>query len=216
MAKRKTSRRKTAAKTGAKAVQDRLKHRLEQEKGLARADLAVAAAATEAGRSKAVRPLTWLGEWADQPPLMAGSLALAGIGAVRVDDRMRRAGLRALLDVGLAVGAAKVGKKMIGRTRPARLVDQRVHAFHPGGPRTHDWNSFPSAHSAGGFAAARALGRDYPKLAPQGLSAAVSAGAFKVLRGDHFPSDVVAGLAIGLCAEAVAAAVVPSKHDRQA
>jgi membrane-associated phospholipid phosphatase len=198
---------KTAAR--AKSARARLKSRLSHEKGLAHADLAVAAAAAKAGRRPAVKPFALLAEIADKRPLLAGGIAIAGIGALRGDRRMRRSGLRMLLAVGLALGATRLGKSRIGRTRPDRLVDEGQHAFHPGGPDAHDWNSFPSAHSAGGFAAARALGRDYKWASPPGLSAAVTAGGLKVLKGDHFPSDVIAGLAIGWCAEAIAAAVIP-------
>ena len=94
-----------------------------------------------------------------------------------------------------------------------KLVDEGRYAFHPGGPTSHDWNSFPSAHSAGGFAAARALGRDFRWISPPGFGAAVAAGGLKVLKGDHFPSDVIAGLAIGYCAEALAAVIVPVEEE---
>ncbi len=119
------------------------------------------------------------------------------------------------LAVGLATTMAKVGKKAISRSRPGKLVEEHRHAMFTGGPDEHDWNSFPSAHAAGGFAAARALGRDYPVFAPQALTGAVIAGGLKVLKGDHFPSDILAGIALGAAAEAMAHAIVPMNERSQ-
>ena len=123
---------------------------------------------------------------------------------------MQRAGLRMLLAVGLATSLAKAGKKLVSRTRPDALVDEHRHALFRGGRNTHELNSFPSAHAAGGLAAARAAGRDYPIFAPPALSSAVLAGGLKVLKGDHFPSDILAGLAIGAAAEMIANKLIPS------
>ena len=194
-----------------------LEDRLAQSRGLVRADLSLAAAATKAGRRPALKPVAQLAEIANRPPLLAVAVAIAGAGLLRRDRKMRRAGLRMLLAVGLATSAAKMGKKAISRSRPTQLVDEQRHAMYPGGPDAHEWNSFPSAHAAGGFAAARALGRDYPLFAPQAITTALAAGALKVLKGDHFPSDIIAGLAIGAAAEAIAEAVIPvEERDHEA
>lgn len=192
-----------------------LEDRLKQSKGLMRADLSVAAAATRAGRRPGIKPVTKLAEIADRPPLLAAAAALAGLGLVRRDRKMQRTGLRMLLAVGMATTAAKLGKKAIARTRPDRLVDEHRHAMYPGGPNAHDWNSFPSAHAAGGFAAARAVGKDYPIFAPQALTTALAAAGLKVLKGDHFPSDIIAGLAIGAAAGAVAERLLPVEQDEE-
>jgi membrane-associated phospholipid phosphatase len=191
-----------------------LEARLAQSRGLARADLSIAAAATKAGRRKALKPVAKLSNAADKRPLLAVSAAIAGLGLIRGDRKMQKAGMRMFLAVGLATTATRLGKHAISRTRPTQLVDQHRHAIFPGGPFEHDLNSFPSAHAAGGFAAARALGRDYPLFAPQALSAALAAGALKVLKGDHFPSDVIAGLAVGAAAEAVAEAILPVEKNK--
>lgn len=186
-----------------------LEDRLQQSHGLARADLSIAAAATKAGRRPALKPVAQLAEIADRPPLLAIAAAVTVAGLVRRDRKMKRTGLRMLIAVGLATSIAKTGKKLVSRTRPDTLVDDHRHAMFRGGPNENAYNSFPSAHAAGGFAAARAASRDYPVFAPQALSSAVVAGGLKVLKGDHFPSDILAGLAIGAAAELVANALVP-------
>ncbi len=192
-----------------------LEARLAQSKGLVRADLSVAAAATKAGRRPGIKPVTGLAEIADRPPLLAMAVAVAGVGALRRDRKMQRAGLRMLLAVGLATTAAKLGKKAVARTRPDKLVDEHRHAMFAGGPNAHEWNSFPSAHAAGGFAAARAVGKDYPLFAPQAFTTALAAAGLKVLKGDHFPSDIIAGLAVGAVAGAIAEKLVPVKEDER-
>lgn len=186
-----------------------LRDRLQQSRGLARADLSLAAAATKAGRRPALKTITRLAEIADRPPLVAISAAVTVAGLIRRDRKMKRAGLRMLIAVALAASAAKTGKKLVARTRPTKLVDEHRHAMYRGGAHDHDLESFPSAHAAGGFAAARAASRDYPIFAPQALSTAVVAGGLKVLKGDHFPSDILAGLALGAAAELIANAIVP-------
>lgn len=192
-----------------------LEDRLAQSKGLVRADLSVAAAATKAGRRPEIKPVTGLAEIAARPPLLAAAAALAGVGLLKRDRKMKRAGLRMLLAVGMATTAAKIGKRAIARTRPDKLVDEHRHAMFAGGPNEHDWNSFPSAHAAGGFAAARAVGKDYPVFAPQAFTTALAAAGLKVLKGDHFPSDIIAGLAIGAAAGAIAETLVPVEEDER-
>jgi undecaprenyl-diphosphatase len=186
-----------------------LEDRLHQSRGLARADLSIAAAATKAGRRPALKSVTKLAEIADRPPLLALSAAVTVAGFIRRDRKMKRAGLRMLIAVALATSAAKTGKKLVARTRPTKLVDEHRHAIYRGGAHDHDLESFPSAHAAGGFAAARAASRDYPLFAPQAFSTAVLAGGLKVLKGDHFPSDILAGLAIGAAAEMIANRLIP-------
>lgn len=194
-------------------TKSKLESRLAQSRGFVRADLSVAAAATKVGRRPAVKPIAQLAEIADRQPLLVLSAAIAGLGLIRRDSKMKRTGLRMLLAVGLATAAAKTGKKLVSRTRPKTLVDEYRHAIFRGGPNESDYNSFPSAHAAGGFAAARAASRAYPLFAPQALSGAVIAGGLKVLKGDHFPSDIIAGLALGAAAEMVAHAIIPADED---
>lgn len=199
---------------------DKLASRLAQSHGLTRADLSLAAAATRAGRRPGVKLAAQLAEIADRPPLLAASAVIAGIGLVRDDNRMKRAGLRMMLAVLLATSAAKLGKRVVSRTRPNKLVDEQRHALYLNGelfgrPRDHDLESFPSAHAAGGFAAARALSRDYAALAAPALGGAAATSSLKVLKGDHYPSDIIAGMVLGVIAEEIAHLAVPTHRRRR-
>ena len=59
--------------------------------------------------------------------------------------------------------------------------------------------SFPSAHATSSLAAATALGRVQPLARPYlfGLAAAICVG--RPYLGMHYPSDVLAGAALGFC-----------------
>jgi membrane-associated phospholipid phosphatase len=61
-----------------------------------------------------------------------------------------------------------------------------------------DAHSFPSAHTACAFAAAVVLSRRWPRLRPAFYLGAAGVGAARVLWLRHFPSDVLAGAAVGM------------------
>ncbi|MEG0441462.1 MAG: phosphatase PAP2 family protein, partial [Oscillospiraceae bacterium] len=67
-------------------------------------------------------------------------------------------------------------------------------------------NSFPSGHTCAAFAAAGVWMRTLPKTWAKwtALAAAVLMGFSRLYVGVHFPTDVLAGLAIGLiCSQIV-------------
>ncbi len=57
--------------------------------------------------------------------------------------------------------------------------------------------SFPSAHSTTSFAAATAYSRALPSAAPMFYAVAGALGLSRPYLGVHYPSDVVAGAALG-------------------
>lgn len=106
--------------------------------------------------------------------------------------------LKDAIYIGTSVGEAVVLtyglKYAVGRERPYERYPDRVHAYS-----LEDSPSFPSGHTAAAFSLATSLSIKYPKwyvIAPSALWAC-SVGFSRMNEGVHYPSDVVAGAAIG-------------------
>ena len=67
-------------------------------------------------------------------------------------------------------------------------------------------DSFPSGHSTASFAVATVMAKRFPVAAPVCLGIALFVGISRVLRGSHFPTDVMGGAVIGILSGCVAAA----------
>jgi membrane-associated phospholipid phosphatase len=123
----------------------------------------------------------WLG--------IAAGLAIAG------GRRGRRAALTGTVAIGVTSALVNLGvKSLYARQRPDRagagVPDQRQVPM----PSS---SSFPSGHSAAGFAFASAVGRELPWLG-SGLRFAAAAVAYsRVHTGVHYPGDTVVGALIG-------------------
>jgi membrane-associated phospholipid phosphatase len=116
-------------------------------------------------------------------------LALGLAGAALDPDLRRRSAWRRGMRVVLGAYAANQAMKVVVR---------RPRPDLPGLPPvtpTITGLSFPSAHATTSFAAARA----YSRLAPQSAlyAAALALGLSRPYLGVHYPSDVVAGAALG-------------------
>jgi membrane-associated phospholipid phosphatase len=168
-----------------------------------KADIAVARKAGSVRHRPVMKLAADISDVADQPPLRAIGAATMVVGALARSERMALAGVRMLAAHQLATSVKNVIKHSIDRTRPERVLDGKKYVS---GEARHDsspWSSFPSGHTAGAVAVARAIGRDYPSAAIPALTLAVAAGAIQVPRGKHYVSDVIAGAVIGLAAEYV-------------
>jgi diacylglycerol kinase family enzyme/membrane-associated phospholipid phosphatase len=119
----------------------------------------------------------------------------AGLAATR-SKRTRRAALRGVASIAIAsVSANQVVKPLTRRLRPAEeiAIGRRLVRM----PRS---TSFPSGHAASAAAFTTGLALEIPALAaPAGVLAA-AVGASRVVTGAHYPSDVVAGFALGTAA----------------
>jgi len=122
----------------------------------------------------------------------AGWVGVGAWLALRDGPRGRRAAVASvgamLLTVALVQGSIKA---LLPRRRP---FHRRLAVVV--GRRPVD-SSFPSGHTAGSFAAATALGLFYPRRRPAALGLAAGVGLSRVYLGHHFPSDVLAGGALG-------------------
>jgi undecaprenyl-diphosphatase len=132
---------------------------------------------------RALAAYAWAGEW--------GRVWIAAALAGALADRgRRRRWLRAALGVPLTLSANYCVKRIVRRRRP------RLEGIEPAG-RVPTSLSFPSAHAATSFAAATMIGALAPPLRPLLYGAAALMAFSRPYLGVHYPSDVVAGAAVG-------------------
>src|SRR5262245_10894003 len=135
---------------------------------------------------------------------IAGGLALCG------GPRGRRAAGHGVIALAIAAAVAN---------GPAKLLVRRRRPFHRSQPALIHMprsTSFPSGHSAAAFAFAAAASAELPPLAPVLLPLAAAVAYSRVHTGVHYPSDVVAGIAIGIGAGAVARGLAASVRSQGA
>lgn len=171
------------------------------------AELALADRALDAGRHPLVRLAGKASEIADQPPLVALSAVAIVAGATIRSSTIARMGVRMLLSHALATGAKTLIKHSVDRTRP-KAKQAKGYTLASGGKHGPDLASFPSGHTAGAVAIARAIGRDLPETAILGAVGATAIGAIQIPRGKHYLSDVLVGAAIGAVAEVIVSATM--------
>ncbi len=119
---------------------------------------------------------------------------LWGIGSLWGKKAFQRAGIDGLIAHGLAGIAVQTLKHLIGRPRP-RFAHQEAWEYGPSWQVGLD--AFPSGHAAASFAVAAVLARYFPKSAGLWFGAAFFVGAARVVRGSHFPTDVLGGAVLG-------------------
>lgn len=110
--------------------------------------------------------------------------------------KTRKAGIVSLLAMLLGMLCTNVTlKHLVGRSRPWLTVEGLIPLIEEPDP-----NSFPSGHTCAAFAAASAWWRTLPELWMKvtGVALAAAMGFSRLYVGVHFPSDVLAGMAVGL------------------
>ncbi len=108
-------------------------------------------------------------------------------------ERAGRDALAAFVTAGLA---AQLFKHLIGRPRP-RFAHQEALPFDYGPSLQVGLDAFPSGHATGSFAVAAVLARAFPTGAWAWYGGALLVGASRVVRGSHFPTDVLGGAVLG-------------------
>ena len=105
----------------------------------------------------------------------------------------RRAVVSAGLSAGLALALAGILARLVDRPRPFVAHPHAVHLFaaHAADP------GFPSDHATAAFAIATALLLRDRRAGAFALAAATVLAATRVAMGIHYPSDVLAGAALG-------------------
>lgn len=113
-------------------------------------------------------------------------------GGLRFRD-WRRASVAAVLSAGLALAIGKVISELVDRARPFVADPHGVHLFssHAADP------GFPSDHATAAFAVAVAILLRKKGWGAAALLAAAIVSVGRVALGLHYPSDVLAGAALG-------------------
>lgn len=173
-----------------------------------KADVAVAEAVAPYRQTPLVRALSAFSKLGDQPPMRVISGAVLVSGLLSDNQRLKRAGVRMIAAHTLATLAKNFVKHRVDRTRPDQLVDKGRYKMEPGQSDKHEENSFPSGHSAGAVAVGRAFAREFPEYAVLTESAASLIALGQVPRCTHFPTDVMAGSAIGFVSEWLVSRVI--------
>jgi undecaprenyl-diphosphatase len=160
---------------------------------LAAVDLAVFKAIEDQPASALDRPLRALSRSANRSFIWG---VIAAVLAAGCGPSGRRAASRGLASIGAASILVNLGlKSFLRRDRPRRSGRQhltRRHVRMPASP------SFPSGHSASGFAFATAVGMEMPLLAFPLLGLASAVAYSRVHTGVHYPGDAIFGSLVGV------------------
>lgn len=124
--------------------------------------------------------------------LIGGGLLAAG--ALWHRQTFRWAGIHGLVAYAIAGVTTQLLKHVIGRPRP-RFTHQ--HPFDSGASLEGGLDAFPSGHASSAFALAAVLARYFPRGSWIWYGAALFVAISRVIRGSHFPTDVVAGSLLG-------------------
>ncbi|HEX8442875.1 MAG TPA: phosphatase PAP2 family protein [Allosphingosinicella sp.] len=182
---------------------------------LQEADAAVTQTVLPVQHSRFVRIAGTISEIADQPQMRSLSAALIAVGLLGRHRRLARAGIRMLIAHELATATKNFVKNRVDRTRPRSLDDGEEPRLRPGDNHDKEETSFPSGHSAGAAATARAFAREFPEYRIPAYAGAGLVSIAQVPRCAHYPTDVGAGLAVGLASEAVVAWLFPGPRGER-
>ncbi|MFI5673899.1 bifunctional phosphatase PAP2/diacylglycerol kinase family protein [Streptomyces cellulosae] len=134
--------------------------------------------------------------------------ATAAAMAASRTPRARRAAARGLASLSLAsLTINTLGKRSVRRPRPVLDPVPLVRRLK----RQPITTSFPSGHSASAAAFAAGVALESPSWGAAVAPVAFSVAASRVYTGVHFPSDVLAGAALGTGAAFAVRALVPTR-----
>ena len=188
---------------------DTLEHpSVETVNALEEADVLVAEKLVPHAERGLVKAIGEISDLTDQEPFYAASAAVIGVGAVLRNGPTFRAGTRILASHLLATALRGVVKRLVDRTRPIAAAKKGEYELSEGERYESDFNSFPSGHTAGAVAVALAVGRAWPGARNTAVGLAAVAALAQVLRSKHYLTDVIAGGAIGIVAEASVARLI--------
>lgn len=117
-------------------------------------------------------------------------------GFIQNDRQLKHNGYELLISAGISTLISSALKVAFNRTRPADKYPNKIFVT---APAVHG-HSFPSGHTTLAFATATTLALQYKKwyvVAPSFLWAGL-VGYSRMYKGRHYPSDVLAGIIVGI------------------
>ncbi len=123
------------------------------------------------------------------------SLAVGGIGLWIRSDHWKFAGIYSLLAHGISGLLTQILKHTLSRPRP-RIMDTTEWEIGP--TLESGLDSFPSGHTSGSFSVATVFAFYFPKGRVLWFGLASFIALCRVMKGSHFPTDVLGGLLVGI------------------
>ncbi len=155
-------------------------------------DRAVYSAVADTPTPDLDEPLRRLSDLANLSKLWIG---IAGGLALTRGRRGRRAAVNGLVAIGVTSAVVNQGiKRVYPRARPDREGEGVPEARRV---RMPDSTSFPSGHSASGFAFANAVGDELPVTGVALRFLAATVAYSRVHTGVHYPGDIIVGSVVG-------------------
>jgi membrane-associated phospholipid phosphatase len=121
--------------------------------------------------------------------------AIAAVLIWQLDSRRQRIIIPLVVDVVAATLIATLIKRLVSRVRPGRENAGRF--LGPSWSHANYRESFPSSHSASAVALSVMLAILYPPAAPTFWALALGCATLRYLLDAHWPSDILAGIALG-------------------
>ncbi len=116
------------------------------------------------------------------------------IAVALLDKQGRKKAIALAVGCICAVAVCYLIKGLCGRARPWVLTQGKYGFFGPAyGFASAAYQSFPSAHTSGAFALTAGLSWFYPRGRALFYGLALDVAFQRVIRHDHYPSDVIAG-----------------------
>jgi undecaprenyl-diphosphatase len=134
------------------------------------------------------------------------SLGIGAVGFRLAWPSWKSACIHTLLAHGVAGLFTQLLKHTMGRPRPRLMLGQDwdiAPSFESG------FDSFPSGHTTASFAVATVLAHYFPKGRMMWFGLAAFVGTCRVIKGSHFPTDVLGGVLLGI---ATGLAIVHPPH----
>lgn len=106
---------------------------------------------------------------------------------------IRFMGLEALAAITISQTIVHSLKRILSRERPYKIIEQ----LNTYGINLKDY-SFPSGHTTAAFSIATTIALNIPRLSILAFSIAIIVGISRIYLGVHYPTDVAAGIILGI------------------